>query len=504
MRIAPSDGSYKTFCDILTGYRLASVITQAVKSGIIDIVGHNGCRKADIIETTGMKAEEGARFLALLVGNGILEKFDDRLYLSQFSRKYLHKESDTNQLDVLEFEQILADQWKGLDTILNKGQGTLSTDKSAEEYAKRLNLFQSAMHGAAIVRSKELWDAFPSLAVTGVIIDIGAGDGTYLKEFLKKHPHWQAIACDLAEVVVRIKDRAIKTHTCNLLDQEELKGFITRYRSTASIVVLSNIIHCYSKQENADLLEQLKEIVLPDGLLLIHDFFIDGNSFGAMYDLHMMVNTYNGRAYSFVDTLQMLTDAGFSHTNVIVLPSYSHAIIASGQPRNTQSTDAIFKLRRKAFSLGFFEVETIDTTHIPIEPWVKAKCTYGCMFYGKKWSCPPNSMSADEFKELLGCYSRGIVVVGQPPLEDFQRRLLDLEKEAFLNGYKKALVFSGGPCTWCESCDEIQCRFPEKRRPSLESCGCDVFALAESCGISVRPIKNSADFVRYIGLLLVE
>lgn len=504
MRIVPSDGSYKTFCDILTGYRLASVITQAVKTGIIDIVGQDGCSEANIIEATGIKEGEGARFLALLVHNGILERYDERVYLSQFSRKYLHKESASNQRDVLEFEQILADTWNGLDTILYKGQGALTTDKSAEEYAYRLNLFQSAMHEAAIVRSKELWDAFPPLADAGVIIDVGAGDGTYLKEFLRRHPHWQAIACDLPEVVVQIADSAITSHACNLLDPGELKAFITQYRSTASIVVASNIIHCYSKQENAALLEQLKEIVHTDGLLVIHDFFIDGNSFGALYDLHMMVNTFNGRAYNFDDTVQMLADAGFSHTDVIELPSYSHAIIASSQRCNIQKTDVIFQLRQKALSLGFFEAEPIDTATVSIEPWVKAKCTYGCMFYGKKWSCPPHSMEAGEFKELLGCYSKAIVVAGQPPLPDFQRKLLDLETAAFLNGSKKALVFSGGPCTWCESCAENQCRFPEKRRPSLESCGCDVFALAETCGISVQPIKNSADFVQYIGLLLVE
>ncbi|NTW37407.1 MAG: hypothetical protein HGB17_15060, partial [Syntrophobacteraceae bacterium] len=93
------------------------------------------------------------------------------------------------------------------------------------------------------------------------------------------------------------------------------------------------------------------------------------------------------------------------------------------------------------------------------------------------------TMGQDEFQELIGCYSRALLVAGQPPLKSFQEHLLQLEKESFLSGSKKALVFSGGPCCWCEECDEQQCRFPEKRRPSLESCGCDVFALAESCGI---------------------
>ena len=45
---------------------------------------------------------------------------------------------------------------------------------------------------------------------------------------------------------------------------------------------------------------------------------------------------------------------------------------------------------------------------------------------------------------------------------------------------------------------------PEKRRPSLESCGCDVFSLAGRCGIPVAPLRQSDDFVQYVGLLLVD
>jgi predicted metal-binding protein len=108
------------------------------------------------------------------------------------------------------------------------------------------------------------------------------------------------------------------------------------------------------------------------------------------------------------------------------------------------------------------------------------------------------------FEELLGGYSQALLVAGQPPLRDFQEKLLGLEKEAFLGGFKKALVFSGGPCCWCESCPTERCSHPEKRRPSLESCGCDVFALAKHCGIPVAPLRNSDDFVQFIGLLLVD
>jgi len=504
MKIAPSDGSYKTFCDIITAYRLASVMTQAARLKIIDIAGNDGCSEADLIQQSAMQPAEGSRFLALLVKLGILEKYADLFYPSHFSRKFLSEDSETGQRHVLDFEQVLIDKWNTLGDVLRQGQGMPAGDQPDQEYKQRLGLFQSAMHEAAEIRSKELWTALPAIPETGLIIDMGAGDGTYLTEFLKLFPRWQAIACDLEDVVSEIENSSITTYPCNLIDPQEAESLVSCYRGKANIVLLSNVVHCYSRHENHKLFEIAGEILTNDCLLIVHDFFSDGNSFGALYDVHMMINTYNGRCYSFGDTSDMLKEAGFSQTSMIELQSYSHAILATRRPKTELEKDPVFLLRQKALSLGFFEAREIAPSIIKIEPWVKAKCQYGCMFYGRKWSCPPHSMGAEDFEKLLGCYSKAVVVVGQPPLREFQQNLLELEKQTFLGGYKKALVFTGGPCSWCENCPEDRCSFPEKRRPSLESCGCDVFALAESCGISMKPIKNSDDFVQYIGLLLVE
>ena len=509
MKILPADGSYTTFCDLVTGYRTLSVIIQSVTSGIIDRVGRERCTVDQLLETIDLKAEEGRRFVALLENIGILERYDDQLYLSRFAQRYLDKESALSQRNVLEFEQLLVKNWDGLGHVLRGGRSSIVTDQPLADYKQRLELFQKAMREAALIRSKELWDAFPDLPETGVIIDAGAGDGTYLQEFLRRYPKWQAVACDLPDVCTLngagFASEAISSYPCNLLDPVECGDFVARHKYSAAVLLLSNVIHCYSASENRALIAQLKELLTEDGILIVHDFFSDGNSYGALYDLHMLVNTYNGRAYTFDETVSMLHESGFNDCNIAALPSYSHAILATrhGNARD-RKCDPLFVLRQQALVLGFFAAAVVDPASIRSEPWVKAKCQYGCMFYGRKWSCPPHSLAADEFQQLLRSYSKAMVVAGQPPLQAFQKKLLELEKAAFLHGWKKALVFTGGPCTWCESCADNRCRFPEKRRPSLESCGCDVFALAELCGITVAPIRKSDDFIQYIGLLLVE
>ena len=483
------------------------VISEALRSGVIDLLEEGERSLDELLTTTALKPDEGGRFIELLVTAGLLERYDERLYLSRFSRTFLSRTSSTSQRHVVEFEPTLMENWRRLGTVLHEGQGALIRERSDNDYRERLQLFQQAMSEAAAVRSRELWDALINLPERGTIIDIGAGEGAYLREFLMRHPEWQGIACDLPDVCRQAATGQVPQnlcfYPCNILEERELDALVSRYRGSADLLLFSNLCHCYSPDENRILLQQAAGMLSETGLLVVHDFYRDAGSFGALYDLHMLVNTYNGRSYTVAETTEMLQGAGLAHHVVVELPSRSLAIVAT-RDQPYQGGASLFTLKKQALSHGFFAAVELDPARIRSEAWVRAKCSYGCSQYGTRWSCPPHAMDQAGFEELLGCYSRALLVAGQPPLRAFQENLLGLEREAFLGGFKKALVFSGGPCCWCEKCDDTRCSFPEKRRPSLESCGCDVFALAGSCGITVAPLRNNDDFVQYIGLLLVD
>lgn len=492
---------------MVSGYRIFCVMVEAVNSGLIDGLEEGTATVVELLAATSMLPGEGGRFIALLVSVGLLEEYAGQLQLSRFSRTYLSRSSVTSQRHVLEFEPLLQNNWRQLGTVLREGQGKLIHEQSPEEYRQKLQLFQQAMTEAALVRSCELWDEFAGLPENGTVIDIGAGDGTYLREFLQRYPGWQGVACDLADVCAQAASVAsppnLSFHPCNILDRQELAALVTAYRGAADILLFSNVCHCYSPAENEAIFGQAGQLLVAEGLLIVHDFFRDANSYGSLYDLHMLVNTWNGRSYTVDETAALLESAGFSQHRVIELPSSSLAMVAR-RHLPFQEVESLYILKGRALAGGFFAAVELDPTDIRSEAWVRAKCAYGCAQFGRRWSCPPHSMEQAEFRKLLDCYSRALLVVGQPPLRTFQEQLLELEREAFLSGFKKALVFSGGPCCWCESCADEQCSFPEKRRPSLESCGCDVFALAAGCGISLTPLKSSAEFVQYVGLLLVD
>src|SRR6185369_9362867 len=149
MNILPSDNSYRTFCELTGGYRMFCVMTEAVRSGIIDRLEGGAATNDELLATTSMQREEGRRFIALLVSAGLLEQYDGQFLLSRFSRTYLAKSSPASQRHVLEFEPLLMDNWRRLGTVLQEGQGALIREQSPEEYRERLQLYQQAMSEAA-------------------------------------------------------------------------------------------------------------------------------------------------------------------------------------------------------------------------------------------------------------------------------------------------------------------------------------------------------------------
>lgn len=125
--------------------------------------------------------------------------------------------------------------------------------------------------------------------------------------------------------------------------------------------------------------------------------------------------------------------------------------------------------------------EEISVESIPVTPRPYWKCK-NCVNYGKSPSCPPNTPSWREFKELLQYYRRALLLKFEIG-EDFESEkrevlkfLLEKERELMRKGYTFALALFPGNCNLCEKC-EFPCKFPEKMRFSLSSMGVEVAKL---------------------------
>jgi len=164
-------------------------------------------------------------------------------------------------------------------------------------------------------------------------------------------------------------------------------------------------------------------------------------------------------------------------------------------------------LKKRALELGARDAQVIDAKSIKAAAWVRFKCQFGCSGYGESLTCPPYSPNFEQTQKILDCYSKAILVhrTGDDVV-NMTKLVLELEKEAFLAGYYKALAMGAGPCQLCAECNlkEGICRHGDDARPSMESCGIDVYATARGNGFTIETLDSTRCKGNYFGLVLLK
>jgi len=89
----------------------------------------------------------------------------------------------------------------------------------------------------------------------------------------------------------------------------------------------------------------------------------------------------------------------------------------------------------------------------------------------------------------------------------FLEEMVTLEGEMFKDGYYKAFVILAGPCHLCKECGKMKgtaCVLGDKARPSMESCGIDVYGTARKHGFFIKTLREKGEPRNEYCLLLVD
>lgn len=158
---------------------------------------------------------------------------------------------------------------------------------------------------------------------------------------------------------------------------------------------------------------------------------------------------------------------------------------------------------KAAIKLGAKKAKIVAPRRVATGHWVRWKCCYGCDGYQSSLMCPPFTPSPAQTREMLDQFKRALLFEadrGKP-----KKIAVALEKELFLRGFYKAFGLGAGPCNLCDTCAfEEGCRHPEIARPSLESCGIDVFDTARAHGFTINVVRDRSDAQHYFGLVLID
>ena len=165
----------------------------------------------------------------------------------------------------------------------------------------------------------------------------------------------------------------------------------------------------------------------------------------------------------------------------------------------------------QALRAGAHEAKVIPARNVITAEWVRLKCQFGCSGFGKRLCCPPRTPTPEEMREVLAAYRHALIYSYvctpdeyMPKRLRMQRVVPAIERAAFLDGNYKSFGLMAGPCRLCKSCNLAgRCRHPELARPSMESCGIDVYATARRSGIKLEVVTREDAVSKFINLILI-
>lgn len=164
----------------------------------------------------------------------------------------------------------------------------------------------------------------------------------------------------------------------------------------------------------------------------------------------------------------------------------------------------------------FKDFKWINPQKIVVSYWVRMKCMFGCIEYGKNTCCPPNTPSVDECQKFFKEYTEGVIFHFTKKLpkpeqrhewsRGINKRLLKLEREVFITGNQKAFLLFMDSCNICKTCVEerIDCKNKKSTRPAPEAMAVDVFSTVRQLNYPIEVLRDYSETMNRYAFLLIR
>jgi len=152
------------------------------------------------------------------------------------------------------------------------------------------------------------------------VLDLGGGHGRYAAAYTDAG--YRATLLDKPEVVPLARERygdRIEYIAGDFMQLDSLGG-------PYDLVLLSNIVHGLSPEDNVGLLRRLAAHIRPGGHVVLKDFFLDPtgrfDERGAFFGMTMLFYTRGGGVYTHREVSRWLAETNFAPPHAVALDSF--------------------------------------------------------------------------------------------------------------------------------------------------------------------------------------
>jgi ubiquinone/menaquinone biosynthesis C-methylase UbiE len=267
--------------------------------------------------------------LDALTGIGLVRKGRDRRYRnSPVSKRYLVRGSRLYQGDILRHATTMWENFAALDEVVRTGRPA----RRAFDHVA----FIMGMHNLAVLRTEGLINAV-GLKGVRTVLDLGGGPGTNAIAMAKRGI--KATIFDLPETVKIAKHIACGEGVTNI---NFIAGdfHVDSIGSGYDLILLSQIFHAFSSEENIALLRKCHAALTSGGRVAIQEFPISEDrtspQHSALFSVNMLVGTEKGRCYSPKEMKHWLAETEFD--NIVAKNLPETVVVVGRKGRNASAS----------------------------------------------------------------------------------------------------------------------------------------------------------------------
>jgi len=304
------------------GFTAARVILTANNLGVFDCL-----KKPSTAAAAAKRVKADLRAMEILLdalaGIGLVRKGRDGEYRNtEASDRYLVKGGRLYQGDIVRHASTMWENFSSLDEVVRTGRpGRRGGDHES---------FILGMHNLTMLRTEGLVRAL-GLSGVNTMLDLGGGPGTNAMTIARQGV--KATIFDLPATIAIARKVARREGVKGI-------GFIAGDFHTDPIgagydlILISQIFHAYSREENIALLAKCRKALNPGGRVAVQEFPINdartSPPHSALFSVNMLVGTPSGRCYSPAEMKQWLRETGFKN---IIVKNLEETVLVEGKVR---------------------------------------------------------------------------------------------------------------------------------------------------------------------------
>jgi len=323
---AMSDGNSQppTLFQMATGYWLAQAIYVAAKLGIADLLkdGPKSCNSLAL--KMGVNRQTLSRLLRALASAEIFAHLDgDYFALASLGESLQSNVPGSLRHAVITIGEIHYQAWGSLLHSVQTGSPAFqhvfgpglfdylqSNSESAATFNQGMTDLSSMLAYAVLM-------AYDFSGITSMV-DVGGGQGEFLKKILEFHPEMEGTVFDLPSTIETAKEY-LNGATCGGRCSWLGGDFFNDVPAGADAYILSGIVHDWDDERGLRILKNCRKAMAKNGRILLVETVVpdtDANCFSKLLDLNMLVMT-GGRERTKAEFCTLFEAAGYRLTKII-------------------------------------------------------------------------------------------------------------------------------------------------------------------------------------------